>query len=54
LRERGIIAVIPEPSDQQGHRKRRGSRGGRPVSYDRADYRNRNAVERRFCQVKLS
>lgn len=26
----GIKAVIPEPSDQIGHRKRRGSRGGRP------------------------
>ena len=24
------VAVIPEPADQQGHRKRRGSRGGRP------------------------
>ena len=39
LRERGIRAVIPEPADQQGHRRRRGSRGGRPVSYDRIDYR---------------
>lgn len=26
---RGIVAVIPQPSDQQGHRKRRGSKGGR-------------------------
>ena len=30
LRRRGIAAVIPEPSDQIAHRKRRGSRGGRP------------------------
>lgn len=30
LRGRGIKAVIPEASDQIGHRKRRGSRGGRP------------------------
>lgn len=30
LRERGIKAVIPEPSDQIGHRKRRSSAGGRP------------------------
>ena len=29
-------AVIPEPADQAGHRKRRGSRGGRPVTYDQA------------------
>lgn len=52
LRERGIVAVIPEPSDQQGHRKRRGSRGGRPPAFDRADYRGRNVVERGFCDVK--
>lgn len=52
LRQRGIRAVIPEPADQQGHRKRRGSRGGRPVSYDHDDYRNRNVIERRFCHLK--
>ena len=52
LRERGIRAVIPEPADQAGHRKRRGSRGGRPVSYDRADYRGRNVIERSFCHLK--
>ena len=39
LRDRGIKAVIPEPRDQQGHRKRRGSRGGRPVGLDVEDYR---------------
>lgn len=37
LRGRGIKAVIPEPDDQKGHRKRRGSRGGRPVGLDAAD-----------------
>lgn len=52
LRDRGITAVIPEPADQQGHRKRRGSRGGRPVGYDREDYRNRNVIERGFCRLK--
>lgn len=52
LRARGIKAVIPEPSDQIGHRKNRGSRGGRPVSYDAAEYRNRNVVERCFNQLK--
>ena len=36
LRARGIKAVIPEPADQQGHRRRRGARGGRPVSLDAA------------------
>ena len=52
LRERGIRSVIPEPADQAGHRKRRGSRGGRPVTYDRADYRARNVIERSFCHLK--
>jgi len=52
LRRRRIVAVIPEPSDQQGHRKRRGSHGGRPPSFDRIDYRGRNVVERGFCDVK--
>lgn len=37
LRSRGIKAVIPEPDDQKGHRRRRGSRGGRPVGFDAAD-----------------
>jgi putative transposase len=52
LRRRGIVAVIPEPSDQAGHRKRRGSQGGRPVSYDPEAYRGRNAVERSFNLFK--
>nr|WP_157313746.1 IS5 family transposase [Microbacterium sp. MAH-37] len=52
LRGRGIKAVIPEPRDQQGHRKRRGSRGGRPVGLDADDYKNRNVIERRFCHTK--
>jgi transposase len=42
LRSRGIVAVIPEPADQAGHRQRRGSNGGRPVSYDVEDYKGRN------------
>jgi len=52
LRGRGIKAVIPEPDDQKGHRKRRGSRGGRPVGLDAADYRNRNVIERGYCRIK--
>lgn len=52
LRRRGIKTVIPEPSDQAGHRKRRGSRGGRPVSYDRAEYKGRNVIERGFNVLK--
>ena len=52
LRSRGIKAVIPEPDDQTGHRRRRGSRGGRPVSLDAADYKNRNLIERNYCHLK--
>jgi transposase len=52
LRSRKIKAVIPERDDQKGHRKRRGSRGGRPVELDAADYRNRNVIERHYCHIK--
>ena len=52
LRERGITAVIPERADQQGHRLRRGSAGGRPVSYDTERYKDRNVVERSYEQLK--
>ena len=52
LRRRGIVAVIPEPRDQQGHRKRRGARGGWPVTYDPVAYRGRNVVERSFNALK--
>lgn len=51
LRERGIRAAIPEPSDQQGHRQRRGSRGGRPPAFDAMTYKGRNVIERRFCHL---
>jgi hypothetical protein len=46
LRKRGIRAVIPVPADQQGHRLRRGSRGGRPPAFDRTASTQRNPVER--------
>ena len=52
LRTRGITAVIPEPCDQIRHRKNKGSRGGRPVGFDAADYKNRNVVERAFNHIK--
>ena len=52
LRSRGITAVIPEPRDQQAHRKRRGRRGGRPVSHDPEAYKGRNVVERSFNALK--
>ena len=52
LRTRGIQAVIPEPSDQRANRARRGSAGGRPASYDKQLYKQRNVVERSFNLLK--
>ena len=45
LRSRRIRAVIPEPADQRGYRRRRGSRGGRPVGLDVIAYKGRNVIE---------
>ena len=52
LRERGIGHTIPEKTDQAGHRRRRGSAGGRPPGFDRDRYGRRNTIERGFCQLK--
>ena len=38
-------ATIPEPADQIGHRKRRGSAGGRPPAFCPETYKQRHAVE---------
>ncbi|MER5604287.1 IS5 family transposase [Streptomyces sp. NPDC002265] len=45
LRKRGIRCTIPEKSDQIRNRKKLGARGGRPPKFDKADYRERHAVE---------
>lgn len=45
LRRRGIAATIPEPADRIGHRKNRGSHGGRPPAFDTEIYKQRHAVE---------
>ncbi|PJJ54400.1 DDE family transposase [Mumia flava] len=52
LRRRKIGAVIPVPADQAGHRRRRGSAGGRPPAFDAEAYKGRNVVERSFNNVK--
>jgi len=52
LQARGIEVVIPEKSDAIARRKARGSAGGRPLDFDAEDYKNRNVVERAFCQLK--
>lgn len=51
LRRRGIRTVIPQPADQAANRKRLGRRGGRPPTFDREAYKQRNTVER--CVNKL-
>jgi len=45
LRRRGICATIAEPDDQAQHRRRRGSRGGRPPTFSAELYKKRHAVE---------
>lgn len=52
LRRRHITAVIPEPADQIKNRRRRGSRGGRPPTFDRDAYKQRNVVERAINKLK--
>jgi transposase len=52
LRRRRIKAVIPEKKDQAANRKRRGSKGGRPVSHDTGLYKERNTVERAINKMK--
>lgn len=52
LRKRRIRAVIPEKRDQAANRKRKGRRGGRPVSHDTDLYKERNTVERLINKLK--
>nr|WP_227023276.1 transposase [Actinomadura rubrobrunea] len=43
---------MPERADQQAGRVRRGSRGGRPPTFDPAVYKRRNVVERCIGRLK--
>ena len=52
LRQRRIAYTIPERSDQQAARARRGARGGRPPVVDPVRYRQRNVVERAIARLK--
>jgi transposase len=52
LRQRRIAHTIPERSDQQAARARRGARGGRPPKVDPTRYRQRNVVERAIARLK--
>ncbi|WP_167503937.1 transposase [Streptomyces malaysiensis] len=46
LRQRGIRHTIPEKTDSQAARLRKGARGGRPPGFDEDRYKQRNTVER--------
>jgi transposase len=52
LRSKKIPHVIAEPEDQKSNRKRKGSKGGRPISFDLLAYKERNQVERCFNRLK--
>ena len=52
LRRRGIIATIPEKTDQQKARAAKGSAGGRPPAFDAESYKQRNTVERTINKLK--
>ncbi|MGW1093216.1 IS5 family transposase [Streptomyces sp. NPDC002596] len=54
LRRRGIRHTIPEKTDSQGARQRKGSRGGRPPGFDKQRYKKRNTVERAINKLKQS
>jgi transposase len=45
LRRRRIKATIPVKDDQATHRRKRGSKGGRPPAFDTDTYKQRHAVE---------
>ncbi len=45
LRRRRIPVTIPIKADQQAHRRKKGSAGGRPPTFDSTEYRQRHAVE---------
>jgi transposase len=44
-RSRGIKATIPIKDDQAANRRNKGSKGGRPPTFDRELYKQRHAVE---------
>ncbi len=52
LARRRIKAAIPIKDDQAETRKRKGSAGGRPPTFDPVRYRDRNTVERAVNKLR--
>ncbi|MEU9111375.1 IS5 family transposase [Streptomyces sp. NPDC048483] len=54
LRRRGIRHTIPEKTDSQAARLRKGPRGGQPPGFDEERYKKRNTVERTINRLRQS
>lgn len=52
LRRRKLRVIIPERRDQREQRQKKGSHGGRPVVFVKAEYAQRNVVERCILRLK--
>jgi transposase len=52
LRRRQIKHTIPGPKNQRANRQARGSKGGRPVGFDKRIHKRRNEVERTINALK--
>ncbi|MGA5069130.1 hypothetical protein ACPB9E_36130 [Streptomyces exfoliatus] len=52
LRRRGIRHTIPEKTDSQAARQRRGSPSGRAPGFNEERYKKRNTVERAISKVR--
>jgi transposase len=52
LRRRRIAVTIPERTDQQANRRKRGAAGGRPPAFDAERYKERNTIERAVGKLK--
>ena len=52
MREKRIPNTIPERPDQVERRKAKGSASGRPPTFEKYLYRERNTVERGFNRLK--
>ncbi|KRV48403.1 transposase [Wenjunlia vitaminophila] len=51
-RRRGIRHTIPEKTDSQAARLRKGARGGRPPGFDEERHKKRNTVGRAVNRLK--